>query len=162
MQRKRRPREREEQGQVVHRERLSLEDGLHEGHVDEPELRQERDRDGDEQHPVLRQSAPEPAVLDRRDEVEKDEARERLSIEREIRHEGSMRTGMRIAAYHRLVAARHVVVIRERKVVDEQGTSDDDGRRKYDAHQDTLIDDRLILLPWRLPHHGAINRVNPK
>ncbi len=69
MQRKGRPCECEQQEQVVKQQRLGLEDRLHEGDIDEPELRQERDRHGDDEHPVLRQAAAEPAVLDRRDEV---------------------------------------------------------------------------------------------
>ena len=79
MQRKRRRGEHDEQEQVVHRERLGLENCLHEGYVDERELRQERDSDGDEQHPVLRQAAAKPAVLDRRYEVKQNEGCERLS-----------------------------------------------------------------------------------
>ena len=38
-------------------------------------------------------------------------------------------------------AARHVVVVRQRKIVDEQPAHDDDGRGKGDAGKDTAADD---------------------
>ena len=125
MQHKRRRREREQQEQVVRRQRLGLEDRLHERHIHQPELRQKRDRHRYQQHPVLRQPTAQSAVLDRRDEVEEDEAGERL---RKAGYECCLtREAVRIA-YHRLVAARHVVIIRERKVVDKKCACDDNKR----------------------------------
>ena len=78
MQHERRGRERKEQEQVVHWYRLRLKNGLHKGDIDEGELRQERDCDGDQQHPVLSDPAADPAVLNRRNEIEENEAGERL------------------------------------------------------------------------------------
>jgi hypothetical protein len=65
-------------------------------------------------------------------------------------------------AYHRLFAAGHDLIIRERKVVYEKCTGNDYDRRKYDAHEDTSVDNRLVLLPRRLAHHGVVNGINAK
>ena len=65
-------------------------------------------------------------------------------------------------AYHRLVTARHVMIVRERKVIDKECARDDNRRGKQDAQADTSIDNRLILPPRRLAHHGVINRVYAK
>ncbi len=62
--RERRRSESEEQEQVVQGQRLGLEDRLHEGYINEPQLRQERGCHGKNEHPVLRQAAAEPAILD--------------------------------------------------------------------------------------------------
>ena len=61
---------------------------------------------------------------------------------------------------HCLVAARHVVVVGQRKVVDEERADDDDGCGKGDAVEDTSADDRLVFLPWRLAHHVVVDGVD--
>ena len=61
---------RKQGAQVRETKSLSLEDTLEEGHVDERELHQERRGDRRDQHPVLREAAPESTILYRRDEVE--------------------------------------------------------------------------------------------
>jgi hypothetical protein len=63
--------------------------------------------------------------------------------------------------YHRLFAARHVV-IRECKVVDEKRAGHDNGRREQDAQANTSVDDWLILLPRWLAHHCVIDRIDAK
>jgi hypothetical protein len=65
-------------------------------------------------------------------------------------------------AYHRLVAARHVMIIRERKVVNEKCADDDNNRGKQDAQTDTSVDDSLVLPPRRFAHHIVVNRINAK
>lgn len=63
------------------------------------------------------------------------------------------------SAHHRLLAARHVF-IRERKVINEKCAANDYGRRKYDACEDSSVDDWLVLLPRWLTHHCVINGIN--
>jgi hypothetical protein len=64
--------------------------------------------------------------------------------------------------YHRLVTARHVMIIRERKVVDEKCADDNNSRGEQDAQTDTSVDDSLILPPRWLAHHGVVNRIDAK
>ena len=78
MQRHTDPRQRQQHEQILEVEGGGLEDGLHEGDVDESELGEEGDGDGGEKHFVLRQPASEAAVLEGGDEVEEDEAGECL------------------------------------------------------------------------------------
>ena len=61
---------------------------------------------------------------------------------------------------HRLVAARHALVVRQSKVVDEERANDDDGRGKGDAGEDPAADDRPVLLPRRLAHHVVVDGVD--
>lgn len=70
----------EQHQEVAEVERGGLEDALHEWHVDERELREERDRDGRDEHLVLREPAAKPPILQRGDQVEEDEAREGLQL----------------------------------------------------------------------------------
>lgn len=78
MQHKARPRESEQHDHVARRQRRRLEDALHHGHVYQRQLRHGRDRHRRDEVPVLREMAPEPAVLDRGHEVEEDEGCECL------------------------------------------------------------------------------------
>lgn len=64
VQRERRRREPEEVHEVARLKTLRQEDFLHEGHVDERELRAERRKDGGQQQSVLEDAAAEPAVLE--------------------------------------------------------------------------------------------------
>lgn len=80
MQRRRARRQRQQQHEIVHAQRLRLEYRLHEGHVDERELGEEGDGDGGEQHSVLGQAAAETAGLEGGDEVEEDEGGEGLWV----------------------------------------------------------------------------------
>jgi hypothetical protein len=65
-------------------------------------------------------------------------------------------------AYHRLVAARHVMIIRERKIVDEKCANDNNSRGEQDAQADTSVNDPLILPPRRFAHHIVVNRIDAK
>ena len=70
--------ERKEDREVAEREGLCLKDRLQRREVDEKELSDERDRDCEDEHPVLSQTAAQATVLDRRDQIQKDEGREGL------------------------------------------------------------------------------------
>lgn len=75
------PAEEQEDRQVANREGLRLEDGLEEGNVDEGELDEERDRDGEEEHLIRgpgEEGDVEAAVLQGGGEVEEHERGERL------------------------------------------------------------------------------------
>ncbi len=79
MQRKARPRQRQDNAQVAKIQRGGLEDRLHERDVHQRELRHGRDRDGRDEHLVLEEPAPDAEVLNRQDEVHEDETCEGLA-----------------------------------------------------------------------------------
>lgn len=64
--------------QIPQRQRLRLEDRLHRREVDQHQLHQERYRHRREEHPVLRESAVESTVLQRRCEIQENETGEGL------------------------------------------------------------------------------------
>lgn len=71
-------RESKQHEEVVKVQGCCLEDSLHEGYVNEPQLGNEGDGDGRDEHFVLHKPAAEAAVLDGRDKVEEYETCEGL------------------------------------------------------------------------------------
>ncbi len=59
--------------------------------------------------------------------------------------------------------ARHVLVVRQSKVVDKEcaDDDDDDGRGKGDAGEDPAADDRLVLFPRQFAHHVVVDGSPP-
>ena len=54
------------------------------------------------------------------------------------------------------------MVVRERKVVDEERADDDHGRGKENAVEDALRDDRRVFLAWWPAHDRTVHRIDTK
>jgi hypothetical protein len=152
VERKGRTREHEEQKQVVERQRLGLEDRSHERDINEPKVRQERDRHGDDEHPVQGKPQPSPRFWIAETRSRKTKQEKVCESEHTLRGEKS--------THHRLVAARYALVVRQRIVVYKERSEDDDGRGKEEASSDAAADDRLVLLPRRPAHHVVVDGVD--
>lgn len=55
--------ETQQRNEVMQREGLGLEYRLHQGHIDESELDNKRDRDGGEEHRILEETTADAAIL---------------------------------------------------------------------------------------------------
>ncbi len=84
MQRETRDAETKDDTQIPSRERVCLEDRLHEPDVHQCELSDERDRHRGEQYPILCQFAAQSAILNGGHEVEHDKCSESLKIRKII------------------------------------------------------------------------------
>lgn len=110
MQSERNTREGQQQQEVPKVQSSRLEDRLHEGNIDQTQLYDERDRNRRDEHPVSSDRATETAILNRRNEVEEDEACECLMQEdSDLSQKHRMPTGGS-NTHHSLFPARHPVI----------------------------------------------------
>lgn len=79
MQQQRGAAQRQEDHEIIERQGLRLENGLHGWKVDEDQLYRERDRHRRQEHPVLCETTVEPPVLQSGGEVEEHESGESLN-----------------------------------------------------------------------------------
>jgi hypothetical protein len=122
----------EEDSQIRERKCGSLEDALHERHIDQAELHNKGGRGGEDEHLVLEDTTPKTSILNGGHNIQEDKACEGLqSLGSAFSEEGRLlrrREDEGKRAHHGLLPLRHVRTVRERINIDEESRNNDHRR----------------------------------